>query len=128
MTKVSRIPLDRQIEFDLKNDFWHALGKLNKAEVELLFREILSPTEIIMLAKRLEILKQLLKKYRYQDIKESIRVTEPTIAKVSLTLQRSSSHFRDLVIKLIKDDKRRWEEFKNKRKPQWRGRMIFSSK
>lgn len=126
MTKVSRRPLNLQVKSEVIREFWFALGKLNRHEVEVFLRDILSPTEIIMIAKRLEILKQLRERHDYNNIRDNVKVTDTTIAKMSEKLQKASEEFIKILDKLIADEKRRWEEFKESRKPHWRGKMVFS--
>ena len=93
MTPVSRRLLSKQIKYDLINEFWFVLGRLNRNEIELFLKDILSPTEIIILSKRIEILKQLRKKYDYGNIRDSIKVTDSTIAKMSEKLQKAGKSF-----------------------------------
>lgn len=126
MTKVSRRPLDWKVKRELTREFWYALGKLNRQEVEIFLRDVLSPTEITMIAKRLEILKQLRSKYDYENIRRTVKVTDATIAKMSEKLQKTGGEFLKILDRLIVDEKRRWEEFKESRKPHWRGKMVFS--
>lgn len=125
MTRVSRIPLDRKIQHDMISEFWYALGKLNRSEIEILLKELLSPVEVIMLSKRLEILKLLTKKCQYQAIRKAIKVTEPTIAKMSLALQKSDEKINRVIEDLIKDENKRWENYKNSKKPRWVGKKVF---
>lgn len=101
------------------------MGKLNRRETELFLKDILSPTEIIVLAKRIEILKQLRKKHNYGDIRDSIRVTDATIAKMSERLQKANEVFIKILDFLIRDEKRRWEEYIESRKPKGHGKLIF---
>lgn len=125
MTKVSIIPLDRKIQIGIVSEFWYALGKLNRSEIEILLKEILSPIEVIMLSKRLEILKLLTKKFKYKDIKRAIKVTEPTIAKISLVLQKSDEKINKVIDDLITDEKKRHNNYINSRKPRWIGKKVF---
>lgn len=125
MTPVSKKPLNRQTKYDLINEFWFALGRLNRKEIEFFLRDILSPTEIIMLSKRIEILKQLRKKYNYGDIRDNIKVTDSTIAKMSEKLQKANEIFVKILDFLIRDENRRWQEFKESRKPHGHGKLVF---
>ncbi len=125
MTRVSRISLDRKIQNDMISEFWYALGKLNRSEIEILLKELLSPVEVIMLSKRLEILKLLTKKFHYLAIKKAIKVTEPTIAKMSLALQKSDEKINKVIGDLIKDENKRWENYKNSKKLRWVGKKVF---
>ena len=125
MTPVSKRLLNRQIRYDLINEFWFALGKLNRKETEIFLRDILSPTEIIILSKRIDILKQLREKHNYGDIRDNIKVTDATIAKMSEKLQKANEVFIKILDFLIRDEKRRWEEVIESRKPKGHGKLIF---
>lgn len=124
MTPVSRRLLSKQIKYDLINEFWFVLGRLNRSEIELFLKDILSPTEIIILSKRIEILKQLRKKYDYSNIRDSIKVTDSTIAKMSEKLQKAGENFLKILDYLIRDEKRRCENYIESRKPQGHGKFV----
>lgn len=124
MTPVSRRILNKKIKYDLINEFWFALGKLNRQEIELFFKDILSPTEIIILSKRIEILKQLRKRNKWMDIADNIKVTEATIAKMSEKLQKANESFIKILDFLIRDEKRRWDNYIESRKPHGHGKFI----
>jgi len=124
MTKVSRKPLDWKVKKEVTKEFWYALGKLNQQEVEIFLKDVLSPTEIIMIAKRLEILKQLRSKYDYENIRRTVKVTDATIAKMSEKLQKANEAFIKILDYLIKDEKRRWEDFIESRKPKGHGKFT----
>ena len=55
--------------------------------MQLFLQDILSPTEKIMIAKRLAIASLLSKNYDYEAIKNLLKVSQGTIAKVALTLK-----------------------------------------
>ena len=124
MTPVSRRLLSKQIKYDLINEFWFVLGRLNRNEIELFLKDILSPTEIIILSKRIEILKQLRKKYDYGNIRDSIKVTDSTIAKMSEKLQKAGKSFIKILDYLIRDEKRRWDKQIESRKPHGHGKFV----
>lgn len=124
MTPVSRRLLSKQIKYDLINEFWYALGRLNRGQIESFFKDILSSTEIIILSKRIEILKQLRKSNSYNDISDSIKVTEATIAKMKDKLNRADDNFLKILDYLIRDEKRRWENYLENKKPQGHGKFV----
>lgn len=124
MTPVSRRLLKPQVKNSLINEFWYALGKLNRSEIEIFFKDILSPTETMVLSKRLEILKQLRNKYKYGDIRDNIKVTDGTIAKVNEKLQRANESFIKILDYLIRDEKRRWDEHIESQKPYGHGKFV----
>ncbi|MBI2010163.1 MAG: hypothetical protein HYS86_03215 [Candidatus Chisholmbacteria bacterium] len=86
------------------NNLWNAftLAK-NKEEIRQLLKGLLTHTEVKMLAKRIQIAKMLLEGYDYLSIKETVKVTDPTIARINNRLEengagliRSISHLQKL--------------------------------
>ena len=124
MTPVSRRLLSKQIKYDLINEFWYALGRLNRGQIESFFKDILSSTETIILSKRIEILKQLRKSNSYNDISDSIKVTEATIAKMKDKLNRADDNFLKILDYLIRDEKRRWDKHIESQKSQGHGKFV----
>lgn len=84
MTKISRIKIDpKHLGFFL-NNFWNLITLLeNKDQVKNFLKDLLTHTEMKMLAKRIQIAKMLLEGYNYRDIRNYIKVTDPTISKIS---------------------------------------------
>lgn len=84
MTKISRIKLDpRHLGFFL-NNLWSLITLLeNKDQVKSLLKDLLTHTEIKMFAKRIQIAKMLLEGYNYQIIRNYVKVTDSTIARIS---------------------------------------------
>ena len=66
-------------------------------EVAKVLGDLLSDQEIQMIGKRLQIAKRLLFGAKYTDIKEELRVSQPTIARINLWLQQSGEGFRLLI-------------------------------
>ena len=125
MTKVSRIPMSLKEKLDAIDEFWTALGNLNKNQIEHFFKDFFSPTETFMFAKRLEILKGLRKNIKYEHLHMALKVGEPTIAKMSVLLQRGDTNFLSILDGLIHDEDRRWKAYLDSRKPHPRGKMVF---
>ena len=101
MPKVSQRKLEEKTKRKIQNDFWKALEKLGNAkDIELFLRQTLSPTEIIMLSKRLAIQKELLKERPYAEIGRKLKVTEGTIAKMSANFQKGGPRFQNLIARL----------------------------
>ena len=85
------------------NNLWAAFTLAgSKEDIRLLFKDLFTHTEYKMFAKRLEIARRLLKEERYQDIKESLNVTEHTIAKISNILEEKGYGFRNTHSELSK--------------------------
>jgi uncharacterized protein YerC len=88
MAQVSRWPLKKEVWEKIFDLFLHSLVKLNrKNELSLFIHDLLSPTERVMLAKRLAIALLLSKGHSYPVIRGKLHVTSSTIAKVNRQLQ-----------------------------------------
>lgn len=80
MTQVSKNPLSPKIKRDIEEAFWWILANLQKEEeVKNFLNDFLSPTERVMLVKRLAIAVLLLRGYTYKNIREVLKVSYPTI-------------------------------------------------
>ncbi len=90
MTKVSRQQSNsKQSESNLK-DLWSAITLLkNREETKGFLSELLSHTEMMMLAKRVQIVRGLLKDESYRVIKQRVVVQNSTIAKINNQLHTS---------------------------------------
>jgi uncharacterized protein YerC len=76
----------------------------SKGEVEDFFNDLLTPTERIVLAKRLAIAILLAKGYGYAAIRKTLHVSPPTIATVSIALRYKGEGYRRVVNKLLKEE------------------------
>lgn len=90
MTKVSRRFLPQNLERGLLSDFWFAIRQLDDRERVFFLDKILTPTEKVMLAKRLAIIKDLAKGGTYHEISEKHKVISYTIARMSELLRAST--------------------------------------
>lgn len=103
MAKFSRTPkLSKKERQSLLIALCEALTSIhNKEEAAQFLADLLSPQELEMLAKRLEIARLLVKGDTYDVIRESLKVSHNTIARVNAWLTLSGSGFR-LVIERTK--------------------------
>lgn len=104
MTKLSRLPVEPEKMGTYVNDLWSSFTLLeNKEEVRGFLRELLTHTEMKMLAKRLQIAVLLLMGTPYNTIREVVRVQNSTIAKISnVTNISADGCLRKMAEKLIK--------------------------
>ncbi|KKR54532.1 MAG: hypothetical protein UT92_C0017G0005 [Candidatus Curtissbacteria bacterium GW2011_GWA1_40_24] len=108
MGKVSK----RVISIDLENHifeiFIKTISKLkNAAEVQNFLYDLLSPTEKIMLIKRLAIAVMLTKGYTYDAIDHTLKVSRPTIMTVSYFLKHGKKGgYKKAVDEILKDQNR----------------------
>jgi len=104
MTQVSRYPVSPRVYERIFEIFFQSSTKIRKKEeAEQFFNDFFTPTEKIMLAKRLSIAVLLAKKYDYNSIRKILRVSPPTIAGVSKLMQFSKG-YQLLVGKILKEE------------------------
>ena len=95
MPRVQPKSLSREELSEFFEEFWIMVASLEtKDEVRNFFRDLLSETEALMLARRIRIAKLLLKGTSYEDITEAIHASEGTIAQVHRWLQSGSGGYR----------------------------------
>ncbi|KKU82653.1 MAG: hypothetical protein UY10_C0027G0002 [Microgenomates group bacterium GW2011_GWA2_47_8] len=94
--------------------FVNAISKAKyKSDVDGFLMDLLSPTERIMLAKRLAIAYLLVKKdWTHREISRILKVSLATIQRVSLVLNVQGNGYRKIVNSLLKDEQ--IENFMNK--------------
>lgn len=106
MTKVSRIKIAPRHMGWFINNFWMVVTLLeNKDQVKEFLEDLLTPTEITMFVKRLQITKMLLQGYDYRSIKNYVKVTDQTIAKINNLLFVGGNGLKKAVTYLLKIEK-----------------------
>lgn len=107
MTKVSRRLLNKELEKHIFELFTQTIAELkNQKDVESFLEDLLSPTEKIMLVKRLAIAILLAKGYTYNAIDDTLKVSRATIMNVSYWLKHGKSGYQQAVERIIKDQKK----------------------
>lgn len=113
MPQVSKYPLREQVY----NRIFELLLKVirdsfSKKQAEELLNDLLTPTEKIMLAKRLSIAVLLLKDYSYESIQAILRVSRPTIADVNRSLKYGGKGYKKFAKRILKEEKmaKFWEK------------------
>jgi len=105
MSQVSKYPVSPKVYERIFEILFQAAVKIkNKKEAEEFFNDILSPTEKIMLAKRISIALLLVKKYDYRAIRRILHVSSPTIADVSASLRYTGKGYKQIVEKLLEEE------------------------
>lgn len=106
MAKFSRIPkLTKQEQEQLLISFCRALAALNTPEEAAQFlKDLLSRQEAEMLAKRIEIARLLIDGKTYENIRNMLKVSQGTVARVNQWLATSGEGYR-LVAKRVKKEK-----------------------
>lgn len=110
MAKFDRIPkLNKQKRQELIISLCEALTSIRKPEEAAKFlTDLLSPQELQMLAKRLEIAKALVEGFTYEEIKSDLKVGMGTIARVNTWLNLQGEGFK-LVISRTRKRKKIYE-------------------
>lgn len=101
MGKINRFAVDEKVEKRLSEDLAKALSSFHSPAVARDFWEkFLTSSEIVILAKRLEVFKKVIEKKPYQDIKDELKVGSTTIARAQNTLRKYGSSFKKQILKL----------------------------
>lgn len=112
MSQVSKFPIHRDVEKRMFEIFKSSISDLrNSEDIDDFLEDVLSPSEKIMLAKRLAIAVLLAKGYIYPSIAKILRVTPTTISTVSLRLKYSGRGYKRIVNKILSSEKK--DEFWN---------------
>jgi len=108
VTQISKRQLGRQLEKEVYDTFWSTIARLtDKGEVELFFSEFFTRNEKVNFSKRLPIAILLYKGYDWRSIRDLLKVSEGTIAKIASKI--TTEGFRMFFNKLEKDEK--WRKF-----------------
>ncbi|NIT04611.1 helix-turn-helix domain-containing protein [Candidatus Saccharibacteria bacterium] len=86
------------MERKIRHAFSQSLAKISsEKEMERYIFDLLTPTEQIMLAKRLAIAALLVRGLSYQEISKRLKVSTSTVARVNLWLRASGAGYRRAV-------------------------------
>ena len=106
MSQISKYPVSKQISDRIFEIFLNTLVNIkNEDDADQFISDLLTPTEKIMLAKRLAIAFLLEKDYDYRTIQKIIRVSTGTIAIVNLSLHHGSKGYKKLISKIVQQEK-----------------------
>lgn len=106
MAQVSKYPISENIY----KRCWEILTKTligikNTKDADEIIIDLLTPTERIMLVKRLSIAFLLNQGYEYREIEKILRVSFQTIASVNNTLKYGNSGYKKAIDNILKDEK-----------------------
>lgn len=113
MTQVSKIPLRKEIEKRMYEVFLDSVAIVQtRTQVQQLLTDWLSPTEKIMLAKRLSIALLLTKQYKQRQIAKLLHVGLETVNKVSRVIAQGGGGYEMVVSVFLKQEKQEafWEK------------------
>lgn len=107
MTKLSVKKLSDDKMGLLIEQLWRAFASLkSKDEVHAFLHDILTRTEVQMLAKRLQVVMMLEEGMKYEQIKDALNISEATISKIANWRQAFGTGYK-IVIERLSDQKRK---------------------
>lgn len=103
MSRISKHPNEQVVENKVYEIFINSVKNINQTEEVVSFlKDLLSPQERVMIAKRIGVAYLLLQdKYTYYDIKKALKVSFGTIAKIHTVLALQGEGFRKTLGKII---------------------------
>ena len=106
MAQVSKYPLKEEVYQRIFELLLKVItDACTKKEAKELLEDLLTPTEKIMLAKRLGIDVLLVKGYPYETIQEILRVSKSTIADVNTSLRYKGKGYKAFTKKVLQEEK-----------------------
>ncbi|HVF69295.1 MAG TPA: Trp family transcriptional regulator [Xanthomonadales bacterium] len=106
MPQVSKYPVSSDIAERIFDIFIKSFINLrDKNETDDFISDLFSPTEKIMLAKRIAIAFLLLKDFQYREISKILRVSVTTVASVNLSLKHGKGSYKKILDKIMKEEK-----------------------
>ena len=98
---LNNLPKEKRIQ--MIAEFYDVIASLkNREEVRLFFRDLLSPDEIAMLMRRIEVMAMLLAGFTYDEISRVLGVGKSKINSVQKTLSRHGEGYRIAIRSLLK--------------------------
>ena len=116
MTKISRMPIRQDLSERVYQLLIETISNLKmKSEVEGFVNSIFTPTERIMFAKRLAAALFLAKGHDYMEVRRILKLSPPTIAKMSFRLRYEGEHLMLLIENILRRQRTKiiWEEIKD---------------
>ena len=102
---LSKLPESKRIQ--MISEFYDVISCLkNREEIRLFFKDLLTPDEIAMFMRRIEVAVLLLAGYTYEDIVEYLGVGKSKIANVQKTLDKGGQGYK-LIMKRLLDLRRK---------------------
>ncbi len=110
MAQVSKRYLQKEVEERILDLFWMSLAMLStKEKVAMFLDDLLSPTEKLMLSKRLAIAFLLIKGHDYPSINNRLKVSDTTIWNVKMSLTYRGKGYKMAIEQIM--NKEKWEKF-----------------
>jgi TrpR-related protein YerC/YecD len=105
MPQVSKYPISNNITERIFDIFTKTFTNLKGSEGAADFiNDLFTPTEKVMLAKRIAIALLLLKGYDYRNISSILKVSTATIATVNISLRHGKGSYKKILDKITKEE------------------------
>ena len=106
MAQISKYRLSEKAEAEIKSLFTEIVSLLSRPEDIIFFLDdFLTPTERIVLSKRITVALLLKKGCSYEMIMRTLKVSAPTVADVSLKLKYSGKGYHRILDKILAQQK-----------------------
>jgi len=106
MARISKKHVSEKLLSKIYKLFYEVFSRYeNQEDFLLIMDDILSPTEKIMLAKRLAIIYLLIKKVDYRDIADTLKVSTATILFYATTFYKRNSRIVNIINKMLKNER-----------------------
>lgn len=108
MSQVSKKVLPNHVKEELFKNFWDLLASIkDPREIKIFIEDFLSPTEKIMLAKRIAISILLAKGYNHRSISRILKVSTTTVASIAKFLNLKTPGYQLLIKKYSQNESTR---------------------
>jgi len=105
MSQISNYPISKKVADRIFEIFLTTITNLkDRNEADQFISDLLTPTEKIMIAKRLAIAFLLEKKYEYKAIQKLLRVSTGTITAVNLSRNLGNDGYKKVISKMIREE------------------------
>lgn len=102
MGRVNRTTIDKNAKDKLEKKLWKTLSFFDTpAETQDFWGKFLTSSEILILAKRLEVFKMVIEKKPYETIKDKLKVGSTSISRAQNTLRKYGSSFENQILKTL---------------------------
>lgn len=106
MPQVSRFKVNPEISKRMYQILFDSLTRFkNRTDVFNFLNDILTPTEQVMISKRLATAVLLAKGYTYESIRDILKVSRSAVASVSNSLSKSGKGYRKVIDRLLRQGK-----------------------
>ncbi|NDK10381.1 hypothetical protein GW846_06430, partial [Candidatus Gracilibacteria bacterium] len=106
MTRISKKPVNEKLLSKIYKLFYEVFSRYEGQEDFFsIIDDILSPTEKIMLSKRLAMIYLLIKKVDYRDITETLKVSSATVTFYSSMFYKKDSKVVNIISNMLKKEK-----------------------